>query len=94
MHTDAACLAPTRSGSRLARWPVYVAMEQALFVRVIERTGHSGDDAHNVGGHSYRIPRGEKPSRVEAVDKVHRDPQPVVVFTAVVHAHDVRVPKV
>ena len=71
-----------------------VAVQQALLVGIVERTGHSGDDPHDlIGWHSCGVPAGEKASRIEAVDVVHRNPELVVVLASVVDADDVRMPQ-
>jgi hypothetical protein len=71
-----------------------VAVQQALLVRIVERARHCGDDAKNLlCVHSGREPASEKASRVLTVDKVHRKPELAVVFAAVVHADDMRMPK-
>jgi hypothetical protein len=71
-----------------------VAVQQALFMGVVECTPHSGDDAQDlISWHSSWIPVGEKASRVGVVDEVHRDPELSFVLTSVMDAHDVRVPQ-
>ena len=71
-----------------------VAVKQALFVGIVERTGHGGDDPQDlIGWHAVWIPAGEKAARIETVDVVHRDPQLPVVLAPVVDADDVRMPQ-
>src|SRR6188472_1724741 len=58
-----------------------VAVQQALPVRVVERTCHSGDDRQDhVDWHSGGVTAGEQAARVLTVDKVHRKPELAVVF--------------
>jgi hypothetical protein len=53
----------------------------------------SADAQDLIGRDSLREPAGEEARRVKSVDVVHRDPQLALVLAAVVHAHDVRMPK-
>ncbi|OBK45603.1 hypothetical protein A5657_03025 [Mycobacterium kubicae] len=71
-----------------------VAVQEALFVRIIQGAGHPVYDASDVfNGHPCRVPVGKKSRPVDTVDEVHREPQLAVFFAAVMHAHDVRMPK-
>ncbi len=69
-----------------------VAVQQALAVRVVQRLGDRGDDAHHlVGRHPVRVAVGEQVRGIRAVDELHGDPELVVELPAVVDRHDVRV---
>ncbi|OBG55771.1 hypothetical protein A5703_07425 [Mycobacterium sp. E188] len=71
-----------------------VTVEEALSVGVVQRASYGGDDPYDlINGHSVRVTVGEKLSRVETVDVVHRDPQLAVAFTAVVDTDYVRMPQ-
>ena len=61
---------------------------------MVQGVGDGGDDAdHRIGWHPVRILFAEQPADIGAVHMVHRDPQLTVVFTAVVHRDDVRMPQ-
>ncbi|VBA53131.1 hypothetical protein LAUMK191_02674 [Mycobacterium attenuatum] len=71
-----------------------VAVQQPVFVGVVERLGHRGDDRGDLGaGHPVGIPLAQQPHGVHTVDIVHVDPQLTVGFAPVVHRDDMRVPQ-
>jgi len=72
-----------------------VAVQQPLLVCVVKRTGHGGNDVHDlIGWHSRGEPAGKQASCIQAIDVVHRNPELAVVLASVVHADDVGMPQV
>jgi len=72
-----------------------VTVQQLALVRVVQRVGDRADDAHDVG---RRQPVAvvlllQQLPGVGALDVVHRDPQPALVFAAIVDGDDVLVPQ-
>ena len=71
-----------------------VAVQQSALVGIVECFGDRRHDAHHlVRRHARWIPLGEQATGVGALDVVHRNPQLTLVFAAVVHLDDVRVPQ-
>ena len=61
---------------------------------VVEGLGDRGDDVGDLPGrHSVALRIGDQMRGVGALDVIHRDPDLSVVFAAVVHTDDVRVPQ-
>jgi hypothetical protein len=72
----------------------HVAVQQALLVCIVQTTCHRGyDPNHFLDGHTRRVAIRKQARRVETIDEVHRDPQLAVGLTAVMHAHDMRMPE-
>ena len=85
------------TGRRMGQHDVgrlYVAVQQPLLVRIVERLTDGRDDVENfVLGHAVRVAVAKQFARVRAVHVVHRDPDLAVHVAAVVYPDDVRVPQ-
>ena len=69
-----------------------IAVQQLTAMGVVECICDGGDDAHHIGGrNAVRVPVGQQPASIGAIDEFHRDPQLAVTITAVVNGDDIRV---
>ncbi|KUI17398.1 hypothetical protein AU191_08805 [Mycolicibacterium acapulense] len=69
-------------------------MEKSLLVRVVQRAGNRCDDFRDlVCGHTGRVALGEKPTGIDTVDIVHRNPELTIALTSIMDAHDVGMPE-
>jgi hypothetical protein len=66
-------------------------VQQTAAVRVVQSVGDWGNDPRHLGGwNAIRVPVGEQPGGIGAVNEFHCDPQLAVEVATVVDGDDVR----